>query len=122
MRGNPVAEPTPLEQIDAHIANLQTLDDSQLLDLLKALAPLVDESDALWHDPRYWSDCAYFYVALRVTIVRRWCASLSCRTPLLGPETLAGRDGWVISCASDGCPHGSRSGSRCPVYDHAGQQ
>lgn len=58
------SELSPIQEIEVHVARLRVLDDASILNTLRASAPLVDEADPLWEDPRYWSDVAYLYVAL----------------------------------------------------------
>lgn len=38
--------------------------DDEVLAEIESISPLLDESDAAWDEPAYWSDIAYRYVAL----------------------------------------------------------
>ncbi len=58
------AERRPVDIITDLAASFRAASDSEVLDAIAALPPLLDESDSHWEHDEYWHNVAYLYVAL----------------------------------------------------------
>jgi len=64
-------EPSGAEAIDRIAREYRGLTDAQVLERLRALAPLLDENDPAWQRHEYWREAGYTYVALSDVVCER---------------------------------------------------
>jgi hypothetical protein len=55
---------SPAEEIALVVTKLQGKSDKEVLAALRSIPALVDEDDAQWDSPKYWTEVAYPYLAV----------------------------------------------------------